>query len=503
MLDAAPVGARRVRLDGMTLVPGFNDCHMHILGYGLKLLAADLSPDAGVRDASSLVAALRRWADANPGAPWIRGASYNQNAFPGVAHVPLADLDAAFPDRPVLIHHTSGHAAVANSAALRAAAIGPATASPSGGEIVRSASGAPTGVLLETAIGLVSDAVPPPSRADMGQAIIRACRALTAVGVTSASDMSVGGPDTAGEVGAYKDAVAEGAAVRMTLCPDATELGAPERIPCRADLEACWQLDEAPEGALGSLRMGALKLFADGALTTRTAALRSPFEDNGGLGMLLHEPDLLRAYIRAGHAAGWQLATHAIGDRAIELVLDAYASAQSDGGAPRRHRVEHCMMVDAGLMSRLRRLGVVAVVQPEFVASLGDAYVLGLGLDRASQLVPVRSFLAEGIPVAFSSDCPVVRGAPLDGIRAALRRTTPSGRVLGADQRIGPGEALAAYTTGAAHAVFDEEHTGAIAVGMRADLAVLTGWPEASEAASEVVATIVGGTVVHGMDRIG
>jgi len=517
VLGQAGAEVRRVDLRGLTLAPGFNDCHMHILGYGLKLLSADLSPDVGVRDTASLVAALRAWADANPTAPWVRGAGYNQNAFPGAAHVALAALDAAFPDRPVLVHHTSGHAALVNSRALVAAGVGPATADPAGGEIVRDARGVPTGVLLETAIGLVSDAVPSPTRAEMAAAVLRASQALSAVGITSASDMGVGGADTEAEVSAYRDAVAQGAPLRMTLCPDAAELGEPLDMPARDALAADWRLTETPDDVPGSLMLGALKLFADGALTTRTAALREPFVDTNTLGMLLHEPDVLRAYIRSGHEAGWQMAVHAIGDRAIELVLGAYESCRP-GPASRRHRIEHCMMLDDALIARIVRLGAIAVIQPEFLARLGDAYVLGLGEDRASRLNPVRSLLTAGAPVAFSSDCPVVRGAPLDGIRAAQARTTPSGRILGPGEAVTALEALAAYTRGAAYAVLDEAVTGAIAPGYRADFVALDRLPDCEHAVAarqshgsagvspateaEVRATVVGGSIVYGADNL-
>lgn len=496
--NLARPGVRMVDLHGLTVVPGFNDCHMHILGYGLKLQSANLSPDGGVRDAGALIAALRAWADANPHAPWVRGSGYNQNAFPGAEHVGIADLDRAFPDRPVLIHHASGHAALVNSRALALAGIGPTTAAPAGGEIVRDASGQPTGVLLETAIGLVGRAVPDPSRAEMKAAILRASKALAANGVTSASDMGIGCDDTEAEVGAYRDAVAEGAPLRMTLCPEASEMGSPDAVPDRDDLAATWELDQTPDGVPGSARLGALKLYADGALTTRTAALREPFVDTGDGGMLLHDPAELHAYICRGHDRGWQIATHAIGDRAIDVVLDGYE--RCGAGSDRRHRIEHCMLTGSDTMRRMVRLGVLAVMQPEFIAKLGDAYVLGLGEARAARLNPIASMLRQGVIVGFSSDCPVVPGAPLDGIRSAMTRTTPSGRVLGADERIGAEQALKAYTRGAAYAVFDECEVGMLAAGMRADFAILSG--EAGMPETEVLATVLSGQIVDGVDRL-
>ncbi len=497
ILAAMPSRARRIDARGLLLVPGFNDCHMHILGYGLKLSAADLSPDAGVRDVPAFVDALRRWAQANPSSAWVRGSGYNQNAFPGAKHVAPADLDRAASDRPLIVHHASGHALLANSRAMALAGVGPATSDPAGGEIGRDASGAPTGVFLESAMSLITEVVPKPSRSDMSDAICRACTALSAVGITSASDMGIESDESV--VGAFRDAVERGAALRMTLCPEAVEFGTPEKVPQRQELERDWRLANVPGDVLGSVRLGALKLYADGALTTRTAALREPFADTGTVGMLLHEPDELGAYITTGHDRGWQMAVHAIGDRAIEAVAEACESLDDASG--RRHRIEHCMLLDADLIGRIRRAGIVAVIQPEFVARLGDAYVLGLGLERAATLNPVASLLRAGVPAAFSSDCPVVPGAPLDGIRAAMSRRTPSGIVLGDAERITAAEAIRAYTEGAAYAVCDEKATGTLAQGMRADFALLTDLPTETDT-SVVAATVCGGKVVYGAEHL-
>jgi hypothetical protein len=214
--------------------------------------------------------------------------------------------------------------------------------------------------------------------------------------------------------------------------------------------------------------------------------------------MLLHPPDGLRAYIVEAHRKGWQIAVHAIGDRAIELVLDCYAAAQEQ--EPRhgaRHRIEHAMLLDAALIRRFVHQQVIPVVQPEFVARLGDAYVLGLGFERASRLNPTASLQQAGLGVPFSSDCPIVPGAPLDGIRAAARRITRSGQILGPEERIPPMDALRNYTYQAAYSAFDENETGTIEPRKRADLTVLSADPTVDLDAAEVVATIVGGEVVY------
>jgi hypothetical protein len=204
------------------------------------------------------------------------------------------------------------------------------------------------------------------------------------------------------------------------------------------------------------------------------------------------------------HAAGWQIAAHAIGDAAIDLCLDAYGKAQAKHfRANARHRVEHAMLLWPDQVDRMARLGILPIYQPEFVLRFGDAYAAGLGDARAARLMPYAETQAAGLPLVFSSDLPVIPGHPLDGVRAAVRRRSPSGQTWGADQCVPVAAALRAYTQGAAYSVFLEQDRGQIAPGQRADFAVLNGNPltlppdEWAEGLS-VQATIVGGTVVHG-----
>ncbi|HXG23062.1 MAG TPA: amidohydrolase, partial [Chthonomonadales bacterium] len=523
ILPLAGTGTRVFNLQGHTLVPGFNDCHMHILPYGLDLAQADLSPAAGVTNVPQLIAALRQWADSNPHSEWILGSRYDQNIFPGAAHPTRTDLDAAISDRPVYIVQTSKHAGVANSAALKLAGISRNTPDPKGGQIVRNADGEPTGVLLESAMSLVARHIPKPHKAGMIDAIRQANKALVRVGITAASDLNTGWLDLEAEIAAYRQAAEEGMPVRMTLCPHAPKCGAPKDIPDRAAFAADFGLDEARQSRI---RLGPLKLFSDGALTVRTAALREPYADGSGSGMLLHEPEVLQDYILAGHQRGWQMAVHAIGDRAIEQVLDCYAKAsiltsnpspsqgegyRGWGGRASRHRIEHAMLLDGPLIQRFAEQQVIPVVQPEFLARLGDAYVLGLGPERAARINPTASLQRAGVGVAFSSDCPIVPGAPLEGIRAAARRTTRSGQVLGPEECICPLDGLRNYTYWAAYSTFDEGEVGTIEPGKRADLTILDfGFPiwecgltiEVLDAV-RVVATIIAGKTVYGEEELG
>lgn len=521
----ARTGTRVLNLQGRTVVPGFNDCHMHILPYGLDLAQADLSPLAGVSNVPALMAALRRWAEANPHSEWVLGSRYDQNIFPGAAHPTRTDLDAAFPDRPVYIVQTSKHAGVANSVALKLAGISRNTPDPKGGQIVRNAEGEPTGVLLESAMSLVARHIPKPDKAGMIAAIQQANKALVQVGITAASDLNTGWLDLEAEIAAYRQAAAEGAPVRMTLSPHAPKLSAPKDIPDRAAFAADFGFDNARQS---KIRLGPLKLFSDGALTVRTAALREPYVDGSGSGMLLHEPEVLRNYILTGHLRGWQIAVHAIGDHAIEQVLDCYAEASTLTPDPSpfqgevhkgqwtraaRHRIEHAMLLDGSLIQRFAQQQIIPVVQPEFLARLGDAYVLGLGPERAACINPTASLQRAGVGVPFSSDCPIVPGAPLDGIRAATRRITRSGQVLGPEERISPLEGLRNYTYWAAYSTFDEGEVGSIEPGKRADLTILDfgfgssmmdcGFTIEALDTVRVVATIIAGKTVYGEEEMG
>lgn len=498
--------ASRTDLAGSLVVPGFNDSHMHVLGYGLSLQEADLSPQAGVASIPLLLDALMRWANRHADESWVVGGGYYQEALVERRHPTRAELDGAFPARPVVLFHASGHAAVANTAALQLAGIGRDTPNPPGGEIGRDEAGELTGVLLEAAVPLLEAAMPPPNRSRMEVAIRAAAAALARRGLTAASEMSLGWFHLEDEIAAYRKVMEEGLPLRITLSPLATRLGSPEAIPPRSEFAAAVGLTDDR----ACLRLGPLKLFADGAITTRTAAVREPFT-NGTLGILTHAPEELEAYILNAHRNGWQLAIHAIGDRAIDLVLTYLERATSitqpstleEQPPLRRHRIEHCMMPDEDQIKRIARLGVLPVMQMEFLPRLGEAYIAALGMDRAQRLNPVHSLLRAGISVAFSSDCPVIPGHPLDGLRAAVERSTASGIVLGASERITPLDALTCYTKGSAIATFDDAHIGLLTPGRRADATLLQGADTLESIGNARIAgTIFGGRLIAGTSGV-
>jgi hypothetical protein len=334
--------------------------------------------------------------------------------------------------------------------------------------------------------------MPPPTAAEGRAALARAAARLAADGVTSVADADVG--STAGveaEMAAWGDAIATGAMpLAVALMPGLARIAATpdDVVPSPADLA---QL--LPEDVRARVRLTHVKLKADGALTTRTAWLREPYEDAPHAGGPVHDPPALVARIRRAAAAGWASATHAIGDAAIVAVLDACAAAPAPAGTA--HRIEHAMLLDDDLVARLATSGVTAVVQPEFLAWAGPTYRARLGAQRAGRLLPFSRLLATGIRTVFSSDRPVVPGAPLAGVRAALRH----------DAALSIAEALHAWTAAGAKALGDDD-AGRLVVGARTDLVILSSDPTAvprDAGASgadgiRVEATVAAGHVVHG-----
>ncbi|MFN3929318.1 MAG: amidohydrolase, partial [Thermoflexus sp.] len=367
------------------------------------------------------------------------------------------------------------------------------TPDPPGGRIVRDERGEPTGLLLETAQELIKRVLPPYTLEETKAALAAAGRQMAAEGITSAQDAWAGWivPE---EFRAYQEAVAEGLL--------------PQRVWLMVDVERLAVRDGRFDFAFGlhtgfgseRLRLGAIKIFVDGSLIGRTAALRQPYADPpGATGMLVRDPRALVELIRCAHAGGWQVAMHAIGDRAIEAALDAIEEVMGPEAGRFRPRIEHCGVLTPDLLERLRRLGVVVVTQPRFIYELGDGFRDALGEERVRLTYPLASL--RGVPLALSSDRPVVDGAPLKGIQAAVLRRTQSGAPFTPEEAIPVVEALRAYTIGAAYAAFAESELGMLAPGRWADLVVLGEDPLEADperlAEIPVLATVVGGTVVY------
>ncbi|MBQ0987271.1 amidohydrolase [Streptomyces sp. F63] len=502
--ETAGLSARRtVDLAGRCVLPGFHDAHNHMAWYGLSLDELDLSPGrvARVEDVYDLVA---REAARRPPGEWIIGAGYDQNRMAG-GHPTAAGLDRAAPHHPVWLKHTSGHMCAVNSAVLTRCGADTAP-DPDGGRIVRDAAGAPTGLLQERAQELVRNLLVPFPAGVLARALGAAARRYAAEGITSVQEAGIGGGwigHSGVEIAAYQQARDEDALLqRVTLMPASDVL---HPLPGHADDPYRSGLDLGIRTGFGDdrLRLGAVKVFSDGSLIGRTSAMCCDFADDpGNRGYLQAGEEELAATIIAAHRAGWQVATHAIGDRAVDVVLSAYEEAQRR--YPRhdpRHRIEHCAVTSPEQVERVVRLGVIPVPQGSLVREAGDGMAEALGPERADWCYRVRSFTDRGVEVPGSSDRPVAGGAPLAGIHALVTRRTAGGRVLAPGERVDVATALRSYTVGSAHAAHAERTRGRIAPGFLADFAVLDADPAGvdPDALPEigVLATVVGGRAVH------
>lgn len=460
--DAADVMAlkradtRIVDLDGQTLIPGFVDAHAHIWKIG-HLLTTLLD----VRGASSLAdlsSRLRDHAGRLPPGAWLSGRGYNEARFAEGRAPTRADLDAVVTDRPVVLMRTCAHIVVCNSLALERAGVNRETVTPPGGLIDRGDDGEPTGVLRETAMGLVLRHVPPPTADDYATMITAAMRHQLSLGITSTND----------------------AGVAPAILDTYRRLDENGELPSRINVMALRVVDgegvvplPAERQVSDRLRIDTVKFFADGGLSGATAALSVRYRHADTRGVLRFAYEELLALAREAHDAGWRIATHAIGDTAIDQVLRVYEAL---GSGPVRHRIEHFGLPNVDLLSRASRLGVIAVPQTVFVHALGRNFRQYLPEAMLARAYPVRTMLDAGVTVALSSDAPVVEDdSPLLGIQAAILRRDEDGHEIAGGQAISLEEALDAYTRGAAVAAGDEGNRGRLREGMWADLAVLSG----------------------------
>lgn len=489
---------QEIDLAGKTVIPGINDCHMHILPYGLQMEQLDVGPTQCLNMAELCRRVTERAATPGFGS-WVRGRGYNHDLLLERHHPTRDDLDRATDMVPVALTHTSGHVLTCNTRALELAGIDGATENPPGGEIERDIHGRPTGVLKETAMRLLASSLPAPTASEARDAILAAMRQLATEGITSASDASTGHDQSADrEIAAYVAAMRSGNLVgRIVLMPQIMEVATPQ-----SDQPALTSADFSTGGNPEWLRVCGVKIFSDGAITTRTAALGQPYLDSNVRGLSTWDQETLTGMVSRAHAAGWQIATHAMGDEAIRMTLDAYEAAQvltPRGDA--RHRIEHCSLPGSRGCDRMKTLGVLPVVQPELIARFGDSYVAGLGRLRAVEAMPIGWFADRGLQIAFSSDRPVVSGNPFLGMAAAMQRITPTGEILGADHQSTVEEALRRYTAGSAYATFAEADKGRLAPGFLADFAVvdrdLTTTPADEIDRIKVLMTVVDGVIVH------
>jgi predicted amidohydrolase YtcJ len=501
-VDASPaeLPAREViDLRGATLLPGFHDAHNHMASYGLSLTEVDLHPP-GVGSLDDVYAAVARRARNTADGGWITGAGYDQNKLG--AHPDRDGLDRAAPGRRVWVRHTSGHMCVVSSAVLADLGLADQAVDVPGGMVVTDAAGRPTGLLQERAQGLVGQLVHPYPVPVITEAIDRAGARYLAEGITSVTEAGIGGGwvgYSPVELAAYQAARDTGRlAVRVELMIASDAL---HPLGAHPDDGLELGLDLGIRTGFGDdwLRIGAMKIFTDGSLVGLTAAMHDDFSSApGNRGYFQGDADELTATIIAAHRSGWQVAAHAIGDRAIDLALDAYAQAQERyPRADARHRIEHFGVSTPGQVARAARLGVLPVPQGRFASELGDGMLAAVGPGRAGGLYRQRTLLEAGLVLPGSSDRPVVAGAPLLGISDMVNRRTSSGAEFNPGEAITAEQALRAYTSGSAYASHAEHRKGTIAPGRLADFVVLsddpTQVPPEAIADLQVLATFTGG----------
>lgn len=483
-------GARVLDARGATVLPGLVDAHGHVLNLGMSLLNVDLR---GTRSKDEVLQRLRQQAARLPDGAWLVGRGWDQNDWPEKAFPSAADLDAAFPERPVFLERIDGHAAWTNSAALRRI---PRDLSgdwqPEGGRIERH-DGKATGVFVDAASLLVEAVMPRPDAALKRRAYKLAFDTLLAAGLTGVHDAGVSADDLA---------------VLRDLA-DHDEL--PLRIYAMADADAA-ALDALCRDGLyahpgGRLQMRAVKLYMDGALGSRGAALKADYSDDpGNRGILVTAPEELRRIAAKAKGCGVQVATHAIGDRGNRIVLDTYAQVLGEaGGGDLRWRIEHAQIVDVADIADFARLGLIASMQPTHATSDMPWAQARLGRSRLAGAYAWQRFARAGVPLALGSDFPVEQASPLLGLYAAVTRQDADGKPRGGwlpDQRLSRTEALRGFVAGAAYAQFAEADLGSISPGKLADFTLVEKdlflIPVREIPSDTVSATVVGGKVVFG-----
>ncbi len=492
--DEAGPATRVVDLGGRALVPGFNDNHTHPIFFGQALRTIDAKPDA--LPTLAAVQEAFRAAAAGPetiAGGWLLARGYDDSRLDVRRHPTRQDLDAATGNRPALLTRTCGHLAVANSAALALAGVTAATEDPAGGQIDRDEHGEPNGVLRETAMKLIQDLIPKASRAQIADDLRAAGKKFNQLGITSTAEAML---KTSDELAAYQDLRAAGDLPMRTylmMMIDET-LDDLASLGMRTGFGDAW------------LRIGPAKLFQDGSGGGRTAAMFDEYvNDPGNRGITIHDQVGLDERFTRAHAAGFQLTAHAIGDRAITMILDGFDAALAAhpvaDPAALRWRIEHCGMCSPAILDRMQKLGVVAVPQPNFIWELGDSYLRNFTPEQLALAYPNRAWFDRGIVAVGSSDVPVVGCDPFRGMRSAVTRLTRDCAVMSPSQGVTVEEALRMYTRNGAFATFEEGIKGTIAPGMLADLAVLSADPRALDPADldelRCEMTVLDGRVVY------
>ncbi len=487
-------GAVRINANGQTLLPGLIDAHGHVIdapggdmGLGLLMLRLDVG---GAKSIADLQARLADYARSNPGAGWIVGRGWNQELWQTKRYPTASDLDAVVAGRPVLLARVDGHAAVANSAALKAANITAATSDPSDGRIERDSNGRPTGLLVENAIQLVADRIAPPTPQTMTRALKTAQESLLSNGITAVADM---GSSAASWAAMNSLAATGGLNVRIISYAD----GLTSEKAAFAQAPTQWLHGDR-------LRLVGYKLYADGALGSRGAWLKAPYADmpNSTGVPYLSDAKMLAQSDRAA-SKGFQLAIHAIGDAANAQAIGTFEALSRRYSRDRRWRIEHVQVVDPADIPRIAKAGIIASMQPTHQTSDRTMAEARLDPPRLKGAYAWNSIARSGARLAFGSDFPVESPNPFPGLAAAVSRQDPNGVPPGGwrrEERVSIEQALAGFTRDAAYAGFAEDRIGSLEPGKWADFILVNRDPTQVTpqelAATQVLETWVAGKKV-------
>jgi predicted amidohydrolase YtcJ len=479
-------GAREIDLGGAAAFPGFTDAHVHLTGVGMTSMRLDLT---GVASISAMQESLRAYAAAHPEGA-IVGRGWIETHWPERRFPTRADLDAIVGDRPVFLERIDGHAAVVNSAALALAQIDANTRDPDGGRIERDAQRGATGMLIDNATGLVERVLPAPTPQMVRDAVRQGAQLYASRGWVGICNMST----SAAEAAVFRDLAAAG------------------EMPLRADLylqpgDAALAADpEARSDA--KVRIRGVKLYMDGALGSRGAALLAPYSDlPSSSGLIVTPVEEIGDHLRRAREAGYQVATHAIGDRGNRLVLDAYRDAFADDPAAlraARWRIEHAQVIAPADIPRFGAMGVIASMQPSHAISDLHFAPARLGPSRLAGAYAWRALLQSGAVVAAGSDAPVEKGDPLIEFYAASYRHDLNGFAgpnWGLDEAVSREEALGMLSAAPAFAVFEDQQRGTLEAGRAADISAFSADLMHAEPSTipgaHAVLTVSAGVVTH------
>lgn len=485
--ELAGKNTRVMDMRGKTVTPGFIDAHCHPLSIVCKQqLQVDCTP-ARVKTIDDIVDALAGRAGATPEGKWVQGFGYDDTKLAERRHPTRLELDRVSAEHPVYLHHVSVNLGVANSKALEAAGVAKDCPDPAGGKFDRDENGELTGVCRQKShFRFCWEVIPYPANEELEEPVRRVCREYVSAGITSIADAWV----APGELKLCQDAVADGLLpMRVYMMVFADYLPHLKALKLRTGF------------GNDRLKLGPIKMIFDGSISARTAYLYESYEGRpDDFGILTMGRRELDEKILEAHEAGFQIAVHANGDRAIDMLLDSYDKALSKlPRANHRHRIEHCTVVNPRILRRIKQLGLVVFPFSTYIYEHGEK--MSEYGSRVSMMFAYRSFLDHGIPVAGSSDNPCGPVDPLIAFQSMATRTSKDGEVLGPEQKISVEEAIRIYTLGSAYASFEEDVKGSIEVGKLADFVVLSDDPTRVSPDTikdiKVEKTFVGGEVVY------